>query len=135
MDSTFIDRLLLFMEKEGINDNQMTVSAGLSVGVVGKMRKGITKGLNSSNIEKILYAYPQLSATWLLTGVGNMVQVPLNANQDAPCSSDSTIEKLLAQITDQAIEIGALREQIRQLKREKGKNASDAQTSGIADAV
>jgi len=135
MDSTFIDRLLLFMEKEGINDNQMTVSAGLSVGVVGKMRKGITKGLNSANIEKILYAYPQLSATWLLTGVGNMVQVPQNEDKDVPCSSDSTIERLVAQITDQAIEIGSLREQIRQLKREKGKNVSDALTSGIADAV
>lgn len=132
MDANFIDRLLLFMEKEGINDNQMTVSAGLSVGVVGKMRKGITKGLNSANIEKILYAYPNLSATWLLTGVGEMLQSSPGVPQGA---SDATIDRLLAKITEQAETIGALKEQIKQLQREKGKDVSDVQTSGVANAV
>lgn len=132
MDANFIDRLLLFMEKEGINDNQMTVSAGLSVGVVGKMRKGITKGLNSANIEKILYAYPNLSATWLLTGVGEMLQSSPGVPQGA---SDATIDRLLAKITEQAETIGALKEQIKQLQREKGKDVSDVQTSSVANAV
>lgn len=132
MDANFIDRLLLFMEKEGINDNQMTVSAGLSVGVVGKMRKGITKGLNSANIEKILYAYPNLSATWLLTGVGEMLQSSPGVPQGA---SDATIDRLLAKITEQAETIGALKEQIKQLQREKGKDVSDVRTSGVANAV
>ena len=36
-------------------------------------------------------------------------------------------------IREQAEEIGQLRERIAQLQREKGKNASDAQTSGIAN--
>ncbi len=130
MDANFIDRLLLFMEKEGINDNQMTVSAGLSVGVVGKMRKGITKGLNSANIEKILYAYPNLSATWLLTGVGEMLQSSPGVPQGA---SDATIDRLLAKITEQAETIGALKEQIKQLQREKGKDVSDVRTSGVAN--
>lgn len=130
MDANFIDRLLLFMEKEGINDNQMTVSAGLSVGVVGKMRKGITKGLNSANIEKILYAYPNLSATWLLTGVGEMLQSSPGVPQGA---SDATIDRLLAKITEQAETIGALKEQIKQLQREKGKDVSDVLTSGVAN--
>jgi len=137
MDANFIDRLLLFMEKEGINDNQMTVSAGLSVGVVGKMRKGITKGLNSANIEKILYAYPHLSATWLLTGVGEMLQsspvVPQKSPRSSQRASDATIDRLLAKITEQAETIGALKEQIKQLQREKGKGVSDAQTSTIAN--
>ncbi len=132
MDANFIDRLLLFMEKEGINDNQMTVSAGLSVGVVGKMRKGITKGLNSANIEKILYAYPNLSATWLLTGEGEMLQSSPGVPQGA---SDATIDRLLAKITEQAETIGALKEQIKQLQREKGKDVSDVRTSGVANAV
>lgn len=130
MDANFIDRLLLFMEKEGINDNQMTVSAGLSVGVVGKMRKGITKGLNSANIEKILCAYPNLSATWLLTGVGEMLQSSPGVPQGA---SDATIDRLLAKITEQAETIGALKEQIKQLQREKGKDVSDVLTSGVAN--
>lgn len=130
MNTNFIDRLLFYMEKEGINDNQMTVSAGLSVGVVGKMRKGITKGLNSANIEKILCAYPNLSATWLLTGTGEMLQTTSEVPQGA---SDTTIAQLLTKITEQAETIGALKEQIKQLQREKGRDVSDAPTSGIAN--
>lgn len=130
MSANFIDRLLLYMEKEGINDNQMTVSAGLSVGVVSKMRKGITKGLNSANIEKILCAYPNLSATWLLTGEGEMLQ---SCAEETLATGDPTITQLLAKITEQAEQIGALKEQIKQLQREKGKDVPDAQTSVIAN--
>lgn len=74
MDGNFVERLLIFMDKEGINDNMMTVNAGLSVGAIGKMRKGVTKSVNSNNIEKILYAYPKLSPSWLLTGEGSMLK-------------------------------------------------------------
>lgn len=68
----FIDRLQVFMESEGINDNQLTVNAGLSVGLIGKCRKK-GSGMLSDNIEKILLAYPSLSADWLLTGRGEML--------------------------------------------------------------
>ena len=37
-DMNFIERLQYFMEKKGINDNQMTVNAGLSVGLIGKAK-------------------------------------------------------------------------------------------------
>lgn len=69
-----IERMLKFMENEQINDNQMTVAAGLSNGTIGKARAGITKSLNSDNIEKILNAYPNLSPAWLLTGEGSMLK-------------------------------------------------------------
>lgn len=61
------------MEKQGINDNQMTVAAGLSVGLLGKLKKN-GKGMSSVNIEKILSSYPNLSAEWLLTGRGEMLK-------------------------------------------------------------
>jgi phage repressor protein C with HTH and peptisase S24 domain len=67
----FIERLQLFMEKSGINDNQMTVKASLSVGLLGKAKKS-GKDMAAESIEKILCAYPELSADWLLTGRGNM---------------------------------------------------------------
>ena len=70
-DMNFIERLQYFMEKRGINDNQMTVNAGLSVGLIGKAKVS-GKGMSSMNIEKILLAYPELSADWLLTGKGDM---------------------------------------------------------------
>ena len=37
MSENFIERLLAFMADAGINDNQMTVAAGLSVGAIGKI--------------------------------------------------------------------------------------------------
>ncbi len=67
----FIERLDAFMQEEGINDNQMTVNAGLSVGLIGKCRKN-GSGMASDSIEKILHAYPDLSADWLITGRGEM---------------------------------------------------------------
>lgn len=67
-----LDRLFLFMAKEGLNPNKITVQAGLSVGLIGKAKK-TNSGLNSDSIEKILHTYPNLSADWLLTGRGNML--------------------------------------------------------------
>ena len=68
--SSFIERLQCYMHKKGINDNQLTVNAGLSVGLIGKTKQG----MNSKNIEKILLAYPDINAEWLLTGKGEMLR-------------------------------------------------------------
>ena len=73
MGGNFIERLQYFMEKQGINDNQMTVAAGLSVGLLGKLKKS-GKGMSSVNIEKILSSYPELNADWLFTGKGDMLK-------------------------------------------------------------
>ena len=71
MNNNFIERLQYYMDERGINDNQMTIAAGLSVGLLGKLKKN-GKGMSSVNIEKILSTYPDLSAEWLLTGKGEM---------------------------------------------------------------
>ena len=73
MEEIFIDRLQAFFDYEGLNDNQITVSAGLSVGLINRTRKD-RSGMNSGNLTKILNAYPQLSADWLLTGKGHMIK-------------------------------------------------------------
>lgn len=69
---SFIERIQYFMSQMGINNNQMTVTAGLSVGLIGRAIKS-KSGLNSDSIEKILYAYPNLNPNWLLTGRGEML--------------------------------------------------------------
>lgn len=51
MGNNFIERLQYYMENRGINDNQMTVAAGLSIGLLGKLKKS-GKGMSSTNIEK-----------------------------------------------------------------------------------
>lgn len=85
------------MKLKGINDNQMTIAAGLSVGLLGKLKKS-GKGMNSSNIEKILYSYPEINASWLLTGKGEML-VSHDPPTDAPSKpvievNDKDIKKI-----------------------------------------
>ena len=64
----------------------MTVTAGLSVGLIGRAIKS-KSGLNSDSIEKILCAYPELNPNWLLTGRGEMLitnkQEEINAKANA----------------------------------------------------
>lgn len=131
MQNNIIDRLFLFMADKSINDNQMTVCAGLSIGVIGKMRKGITKGLNSSNIEKILHAYPDLSSEWLLRGEGEMYKSKTSNEQ-------SEWNVLLKEINDRDELIRKQAEQIGALKAElslKAKTASPAHNLQAAAAV
>ena len=131
MQNNIIDRLFLFMADKSINDNQMTVCAGLSIGVIGKMRKGITKGLNSSNIEKILHAYPDLSSEWLLRGEGEMYKSKTSNEQ-------SEWNVLLKEINDRDELIRKQAEQIGALKAElilKAKTASPAHDLPAAAAV
>ena len=131
MQNNIIDRLFLFMADKSINDNQMTVCAGLSIGVIGKMRKGISKGLNSSNIEKILHAYPDLSSEWLLRGEGEMYKSKTSNEQ-------SEWNVLLKEINDRDELIRKQAEQIGALKAElslKAKTASPAHDLQAAAAV
>ena len=70
-EERFIDRLEAFMKAEGLNANKVTVAAELSNGLLGKALK--TRGsMNSDSVERILCAYPRLSADWLMTGKGTM---------------------------------------------------------------
>ena len=70
-EERFIDRLEAFMKAEGLNANKVTVAAELSNGLLGKALK--TRGsMNSDSVERILCAYTNLSAEWLMTGKGSM---------------------------------------------------------------
>lgn len=127
----FIERLQIFMEKSGINDNQMTVKASLSVGLLGKAKKS-GKDMAAESIEKILCAYPELSADWLLTGRGNMTK----ETDEKPAMSDTgTVMQLVDTIRQQAQEIGQLKERIAQLESSGGQSASDADSETVAHAV
>ena len=83
MDMKTIDRLQEYMRAKGINDNQITVNAKLSIGQIGKAKKE-GKALNSDSIEKILYAYPDLNGDWLLTGNGAMLRSDNETTSEKP---------------------------------------------------
>ena len=70
---TITERLKIFIDEMGLNDNQLTVAANLSVGLIGRAIKN-NSGLNSDTIEKILSAYPDLNPNWLIMGEGNMTK-------------------------------------------------------------
>lgn len=158
----FIERLQYYMKQKGINDNQMTIAAGLSVGLLGKAKNG-GKGLNSSSIEKILLAYDDIDPNWLLTGRGQMIKtkstsaplpsckepIPLSKDtnnitnkQDIIEKSNALVEPFLmlirerdATIKEQAEEIGHLKEQIRQLTLKMEQLASNAHSPTTANVV
>jgi len=73
MMEDFFGRLDKYMEFKELNDNQMTIKAGLSIGSLGKQRRG-SRGLSSESIAKILFSCSDLSAEWLLTGKGSMLK-------------------------------------------------------------
>jgi phage repressor protein C with HTH and peptisase S24 domain len=85
-----IQRLDYYAKEKGLNDNKITVDAGLSVGSLGKSRAG-KGGLNSETIEKILYAYRDLSARWFLTGEGSPTVIP-GLNYYPEYDTDNVIE-------------------------------------------
>ena len=70
---SFFDRLDSFMKYRNLNDNKLTNETGISNGLIGKARK--RGALSQDNISKILYAFPELDANWLLTGKGEMLKL------------------------------------------------------------
>ncbi|PWA10628.1 transcriptional regulator [Flavobacterium laiguense] len=66
-------RLCKYMECKGLNPNNITVDAGLSVGLIGKAIKN-SAGLNSDTIEKILHSYIDLNPIWFVLGEGEMLK-------------------------------------------------------------
>lgn len=68
----FFSRLDMYMKFKDLNDNKITVEAGISNGLIGKGRK--RGSLSQDSISKILCFYSDLSADWLLTGRGEMIK-------------------------------------------------------------
>lgn len=87
--SSFTDRLCEFMKFKNLNDNQLTIAAGLSNGLIGKA-KNSGKAISFSNIEKVLHAYPELSADWLITGRGEMLKQESSTSQTLAPSTPNT---------------------------------------------
>lgn len=86
----FIERLQYYMDHIHINDNQLTLLAGLSNGLIGKAKKS-GKAMSSSNIEKILLALPNLNPNWLLTGRGSMEYIEDNPLNSESLTTDPTV--------------------------------------------
>lgn len=70
-----IDRFDKYMEYKGLNDNQVTLALGLSVGTIGKSRKE-NRDLSNSVVDKILNFYTDINPEWLMYNEGEMLVQP-----------------------------------------------------------
>lgn len=136
---TILSRIQEIASKEGITIGALERQIGASKGVLSRAINNGTD-IQSKWIQIIVENYPQYSAEWLLTGRGEMLKssgttsVPIPNEALASHSvTPEILNELLNRITEQAAEIGRLNERIAQLQREKGKDASAAPTSGIAN--
>ncbi len=117
--SGIINRLEQFMNSQGINNNQMTVKAGLSVGLIGSARKK-RSGLHSDNIEKILHACPELNPAWLITGKGKMLQDKYDRKEeDNAFVIEDPGEEYRSLLKELRETISILREQLAEAKKDR----------------
>lgn len=111
-----IERFIKYMDFKGLNDNQVTVDCGLSVGLIGKARKGMSD-LGRNTTEKILRVYTDINRSWLLTGEGSMLKDNTGATQTDntiinPTNTQATMDPLTMDY------INTLKEQLATMKEQ-----------------
>lgn len=89
--------------------------------------KGRRKKLSIEMLRRLKSSYPEISLEWVIMGTGN----PFVAPNDTPTSASPL--DFINKISEQAEEIGRLKEKIHQLTIEKEKHVSAVPTSDIAN--
>ena len=133
ISSRFIEVLNELLRRGKVSDKKAFASAvGCSTSMITEISKG-RSNVGTSVLQNIVLTYG-ISATWLLTGAGDMF-----ANEVKSCG-DPVLDRLINMlekkdevIRQQAEEIGQLRANIDELKIKLQKTVSDANTSGIAN--
>ena len=101
----FFGRLDMFMRYRGLNDNKISLTAGISNGLIGKGRK--RGGISQENISKLIHAYPELDANWLLTGQGSMLREQ-SAPEVVPPPSEPAFPGFIEKIQELSVKVGRL---------------------------
>lgn len=118
MDGNLIQRLDQYIAYAGLNDNRLTVLAGLKIGIINSARKR-QKGMSSDNIEKILLVCKDLNARWLLTGEGEMLSmVESVSNTELSSFLKNQNKELMGKIEQLNRDLGDRDRQISELKKE-----------------
>lgn len=113
----FFQRFDKYMIFKGLNDNKITVEAGISNGLIGKARK--RGSLSQENISKILIVYDDLDANWLFTGKGEMLKQPepVYILPDQPKDRQKEIDRLLELLDEKDQKLKIKDEEIDRLKK------------------
>lgn len=125
------------------NKRAFSMAVGVTPTVIENV-VGTRQGKPSFDVLEKVCANANISATWLMTGRGEMIadesitiakQQPVIADERLVTQgvTPDLITELLNRITEQAAEIGRLNEQIRQMQHRLEKDALDAPISGTAN--
>lgn len=133
ISSRFVEVLNELLRQGKVPDKKAFASAvGCSTSMITEISKG-RSNVGTSVIQNTVQIY-DVSATWLLTGAGEMFADEVKNSGDPMLDRlMNMLEKKDEIIRRQAEEIGQLRAKIDELKIRLQKTASDASTSGIAN--
>jgi hypothetical protein len=106
------------MQLKELNDHQVTVQAGISIGSLGKQRRG-ARGLSISSVAKILNTYTDLNAAWLITGKGTRLL------SETPPETAYTTSELKEKIRDLEVEVKGLYIELKNINRDMGKKEAE----------
>lgn len=136
-----LERLKQYIEQKGMTVAYVEKTLGMSNGALSKPIKNHTS-IGSDKLENILAFCPDLSLTWLFTGRGEMLKLDaysptLVSGENATRIENNLLKTMMIErditIREQAQEIGKLKEQIKQLKRQLEKSAGDVNTGDTAN--
>ena len=114
-----LERIKQYIDLKGISVSAFERSIGMSNASFGKSLKN-GGAIGSDKLENILKTYPDISPSWLMTGVGEMLisEESINNPKQPQGNDERYIMHLMDKITSQAEEIGRLKERNKQLERE-----------------
>lgn len=72
---TIVDRLKLLLKEYDMSENKFASEIGVKSQTLNTYTSG-KRGVSYDVVEKILAKFPQISAEWLIRGVGNMCCAP-----------------------------------------------------------
>ena len=97
-----IDRIKKIIEYKEISTRQFCLKVGVANGFLDKV-----KDVGSEKLMKILYAFPDISPEWLLTGKGAMLRGQ-SAPEVAPPSSEPAFPGFIEEIKSLSVKVGRL---------------------------
>lgn len=120
-------RILEFAETLGISKRDFYTQIGVSRGTL-ESKTGITEDV----MAKFIATFPDVSLEWLIRGRGDMKNTKKQIGAVSEQISSGLEDKLLNKISDQAEEIGRLKNEIKHLREEQKYGRPDAEAAGVA---
>lgn len=138
-----IDRFYEYLTEKSLKPTAVEKEIGLSNGYLSAQKKR-SADMGEGMMLKVIDYFRDINPMWLLTGEGSMLRTEQRqqASQLEVHSVSSTEESIIykmykekdLEVKDLMETIGSLKEQIRQLKREKGNSVSDVSDSTHVNA-